>query len=575
MTQRTPESPRRLLKALNPIPLLQQAFVAYSNNRRQQAEGALDYILMDLPEAMPPLPEARGLIRRRIFGEAPLSLWELDQRFERIAADTRPKGVILVMSGLAMSLADLQTLRHSITKLRDSGKRVIVWAQAFDLALYYVASAASEVILQPGGNLFTVGLRQDALFFKEALETVGIEVESFAISPYKGALDSFTLNDMSVEGREQADWLLDSRYNQIISGIAEGRGWTQEKANDVIDNAPYLDTFAKGIGVVDALLFQEELNKYLQTHAIVTWEDADDKLLIKFRRPQEKYIAILKVEGLMVTGESASPPGDIPIPLPIVDDGRVGDVTLVGQVRALMEDKDAAAVVLFIDSGGGSADAAESMYSALLELAKDRPLIAYMNGVAASGGYMVAAPARRIVAQPGTITGSIGVVAARISATVLRDRLKINAVGLQRGRNANILSPNEPLSREQREWFGQSITRAYDLFLDIVAKGRGIPKEDVDAVAGGRVWTGEQALEHKLIDQLGGLRDAIAAACELAGIPADSPVAVVTDKPKALAPAIAETANPAAYLRYAERGLTVIGAGRPLVWMPFVIETRG
>ncbi|MEM6528908.1 MAG: S49 family peptidase, partial [Chloroflexota bacterium] len=351
---------------------IQKLYVDLSNERRRGE--AFDYVLMMLPSQMPPLPEPRGLLRRRVFGEPPLSLWELERRFERISKDPRPKGVILHLRGFAMSLADLQTLRDSITRLRESGKRVYCFAQTYDLATYYVASAANEIILQPGGNVFTVGLRQEAVFFKDALERVGIEVDSIAISPYKGAADALTRNDISPEGREQLEWILDSRFEQIKAAIAEGRNFTPEKTQEIIDNAPYLDRFAKGISVIDAVLFEEELYTYLGTNRIVTWEEADSKLYIQPRLTQDKYIGVLEISGLMFPGESANPPVAPPIPLPIVDDGRVGDITVVRQVRALMQDENLAGLVLFVDSGGGAATAAEAMRAALVELAQKVPV---------------------------------------------------------------------------------------------------------------------------------------------------------------------------------------------------------
>ena len=216
------------LKTLDLTNKLRNLYASLSNQQRSN-KTAPDYILMMLPQQMPALPEPRGLVQRRIFGEPPLSLWELERRFQRIANDPRPKGVILHLRGLSMSLADLQTLRDSITSLQEKGKTVLCYAQGYDLATYYVASVADEIVIQPGGNVFTVGLRQEALFFKDALDRVGIEVDSIAISPYKGAADQFTRREISPEGKEQLEWLLDSRYDQIIDGIAAGRDMTTEK----------------------------------------------------------------------------------------------------------------------------------------------------------------------------------------------------------------------------------------------------------------------------------------------------------------------------------------------------------
>lgn len=561
----------RQLRKLSPVSHLQKLYIDMSNEQRGKTDK-LDYVLFTLPENMPALPEPRNLLRRRILGEPPLSLWELERRFQRIADDPRPQGVILHLRGFSMSLADLQTLRDSINRLRGRGKRVICYAQDYDLARYYVASAADEIIIQPGGNIFTVGLRQEALFLKDALDRIGIAVDSIAISPYKGAADSVTRSDISDEGREQLEWLLDSRFDQIVTGIAEGRGQTVEKVREWIDNAPYLDTFAKGINVIDALLREEELYTYLGTDSVQTWEQADKVLYLKFRRPQEKYIAVMKVEGLMVPGESATPPGQVPVPVPVVDGGRAGDLTVVRQVRALMQDENVAALVLFVDSGGGSAVAAEAMRSALAELNAKIPVIVYMNGVAASGGYLISTASRYIVAQPGTITGSIGVLLSKPISGSLRNMLRINAVEFMRGKNADILSLTKAFSDEQRAWLTESIQRSYDLFLERVAANRQMEKSDVDAVAGGRVWTGAQALENGLVDGLGGFDTALAKARELADLPDDAPIALATHKAKPLAPQVAEQADPAAYLGYWEGNLSAILNGQPQLIAPVVVN---
>lgn len=563
----------RQLKKLSPVNTLRKLYVEMSNQQRLKTER-LDYVLLLLPQRMPPLPEPRGLIRRRILGEPPLSLWELERRFQRIANDPRPEGVILHLRGFMMSLADLQTLRDSILALRKSGKKVYCYAQQYDLATYYVASAADEIIIQPGGNVFTVGLRQEAVFFKDALERVGVEVESVAISPYKGAADAFTRSEISPEAREQLEWLLDSRYEQIVDAIAEGRGMTTEKVQEIIDSAPYLDKFAKGIDLIDAVLNEEELYTYFGSESIEIWEEADKTLLLEYRKQRDKYVAVLSIDGLIVPGESANPPGNSPVPIPLVEDGRTGDITVTRQVRALMQDENLGALILYVDSGGGSATASEAMRAALAELAERVPVVVYMNGVAASGGYWVSTPGRYIVAQPGTMTGSIGVIIAKAVASDLRDKLRINAQEFMRGKNADILSSAKPFTKEQRDWFADSIGHTYDQFLELVARSREMEKDAVDEISGGRVWTGAQALENGLVDELGGFKRALEKAREFATLPEDTPVALVSAKTKPIAPQVAEQANPVAYFNYLNSGITALLDGKPQLISPLLLRDR-
>jgi protease-4 len=513
---------------------------------------------------MPALPESRNWLLQRVQGAPPLSLWELDRIFRRIAADPRPKNVILKINALVLPLADLQTLRGSIARLRQGGKRVIVFAQGYDLALYYVASAADEIWLQPAGELMTIGLRQEAVFLKDALGSVGVELDVVAITPYKSAYDQFSRATVSPEGQAQTDWLLDSRYDMIVQGIAEGRGVAQAAVRAMIDTAPHPAAAALAAGYVDAVLNEEEFPKRLNGAKILLWQDAEKRLLLQPKPRGEKYVALLKISGLMLPGESGSPPVDLPIPF--IGGERAGDVSVVRQVRSLIHDERAVAVALFIDSGGGAVIAAEAMTSALEQLAQKRPLVVFMNAVAASGGYYVATPARWIVAQPGTITGSIGVITAKPITGGLREKLRVNTVEFMRGANADIFSDTTPFTESQRAQMRASIETSYRTFIKRVAASRHLSVEAIDAVGGGRVWTGEQALAHGLVDQLGDLHAALAKARELANLPADAPVAIFEGKGKPLPPANA--LDPASSLRYALDNARALVNGSAQVVMP-------
>jgi protease-4 len=552
---------------LNPLRALRRAAFWLANWRRGFAK--LDYMVIVLPQAMPALPEQRNWLQRRIRGTPPMSLWELEQLFEQIADDPRPRGVVLHIRGFQMGLADLQTLRSSLLRLRATGKRVICYAQFYDTSSYYVASAGDEVILQPGGELMTLGLRQDAVFLRDALDGVGVSLDVVAISPYKGALDQFSRSDISPEGREQLEWLLDSRYEMILGGIAEGRKITPDAARALIDGAPYLDSTAMDRGFVDGVMTEEALTRHLGAKHLVTLDQARKTLRRTWRKDSAQYVALLRVAGLMIPGESGAPPGNIPIPIPFIGGERAGDLTVVRQVRNLIKNKQAAAVILYIDSGGGASLAAEAMTAALAELAKDRPLIVYMNNVAASGGYYVATPAQWMMAQPGTITGSIGVVAAKPVTNGLWGKLQVHRVEFARGLNAALYSDIAPFSDEQRARVYQSVTHIYEQFVRHVARSRKMTPEAVDAVSGGRVWTGAQAKEHGLIDELGDLRAAFDKARQLANLPDHAPLAIIRGRGKPLAAQLAEQANPAAVLAYLHENLHWLGEGMTQMLMPW------
>jgi protease-4 len=405
---------------------------------------------------------------------------------------------------------------------------------------------------------------------KDALEPLGVQVEAIAISPYKGALDNLTRNSISPEGKEQLEWLLDSRYDMIVNDIAESRNLTPAKVKKLIDSAPYMDDAALKNGLVDGIVNEEQFPQRLSAKHILHWKQADKVILYTWRDPEDRHVALLKIGGMIIHGESANPPVDFPTP--IVGGERAGDLTVVQQVRKLAEDKKTAAVVLFIDSPGGSASASEAIASALEELAKVKPVVAYMNAVAASGGYYVATPAQWIVAQPGTITGSIGVIIGKPSTEGAFKKLRINRVSFARGANTGMLSDAKPFTAKQKTWLKHSIEQAYGLFVERVAKGRNMTPEAVDAIGGGRVWTGKQALENGLVDELGDLRAALEKARSLAKLPESAPLVIPQIKGDPIGPKLVEQVNPVASLRYLHDNVRLILNGQAQMFMPFSIE---
>ncbi len=569
---------RTLLGYLNPAHALHRLVVALRNWHRRRFT-ALDYILLAVPTSLPALPPDLRWWQRLLPGDPPLSLWELGRTFDRIAADPRPRGVILYLRTLDRSLADLQTLRDLIARLRARGKRVVCFAVDYTLPTYYVACAADEIVLQRGGSLQTIGLYGEVVFMRDALATVGLQADVVQISPYKSALDPFSRDDISPEMREMFDWLFDSRYQLIVDAIAAGRQMSAADARVFVDGAPYVDDAALGAGYVDAITTQEGLAAFLGVQHIVDWHQAVSKLPVRWRdrvTPKTRYIAVLPLSGMQIEGESRKSPADLPVPL--LGGELMGSLTVVQQVRRLMADEQAAAVVLHVDSQGGAESGAYAMVTALRELSQDRPVITYMNGVAASGGYFVSTPARWIVAQPGTITGSIGVLAFKLNGAGLIDRLRLNPVTFLRGANAAMYSSGTPWNDTQRQRVRDFIEHSYTRFVADVAAARHMTVEAVDAVAGGRVWTGAQALEHGLIDQLGGLDAAIQKARDMAGLPQDAPVRFVRGKGQPLGPQAAEALNAQTLfgavwgLLRARHRLEMLFNGLPQRVMPFDVK---
>lgn len=571
---------QKLLDKSEIVDLIGSGWVSLANWYRRRNDK-LDYVMLTLGGNLPALEEHRNWLLSRIQGEPPLSLSQIDRLFRQIADDPRPKGVILHFRNLAMSLADLQTLRASILRLRERGKKVICYSSSYMTGEYFVASAADQIILQPGGVLLTIGLQQQTAFLKDALDSIGVKFEVVAISPYKGAGDAVSRSEISPEGQEQMEWLLDSRYAMIVQGIAEGRGLSEDSVREFINGAPYTDQDALEKGFVDAIGNEEALPEMLKVEHIVPQKQADNMLLLKHHKSAEKVVSLLTITGTIVDGNSQNPPVDLPVPL--VGGERTGDATFVQQVRALMKDEKTGAVVLYIDSPGGSATASEAMTSALNMLAKKVPIVVYMNGVAASGGYYAATAGQWIVAQPGTITGSIGVLSVKPVTSGIFDKLRVNRFGFQRGTNATLFDPTTAFSDAQRQLMRQLITNSYDQFVGRVAKARNMTTEQVDAIGGGRVWTGAQAKENGLVDELGDLSAAFKKARELAKLADSTPLIVYHHNEKMpLAPQaatasalafLARILNPFAGLMYMHDGVQAMSVKPQLLTTFYVDKT--
>ena len=545
---------------------VQQLSVSLLNMQRQRYR-AIDYVMINMPAQFAPVPAERNLLQRQLLGAPPMSLLEFEQALERIGDDPRPLGVILYWRGLAASTADLQTLRDAILRLREKGKRVLSYAPGYRTLDYFAASASDEILLPPGGMLETSGLFSQQVFMKEGLASVGLQFDAVAISPYKGAADTLTRSEPSSEGREQTNWLLDSVFEMMVQGIAATRKMKAEAVRQMIDDALHLDRDALEKGYIDGIMNEEALPDYLGIPKITMWEEAQQQIYLPTRDFSQKYVAVLYAGGMIVDGESAVPPSDLPIPIPFVGSERLGDMTLNQQLRSLMKDPRCGALVLYINSGGGSATASESMASALAEFAKKRPLVVFMGGVAASGGYYIATPAHWIVAQAGTITGSIGVVMGKLVNSDLLRKLRFNAFSYRRGEQADLIAGESPFTADQRDLIRSSIEHIYAQFLKRVAESRERQPAEIDAIGGGRVWTGEQALQNGLVDEIGSLHSAIRKARALAKLPDDAPSRLIRGKGKPIGVQLAEQ-NPAALVKYVADGIEMMSGDAQLI-MPF------
>lgn len=533
-----------------------------------------DHVIFVLENDLPALPDPPRPLWQRFTSRPRLSIKELGERFDMIANDPRIKGVVLHLRPVGMSMATLQDLRELVGKLRQSGRRVVAWAPFYTTGTYYLACACDEILLMPAGTVQPLGFASTGMFLRDGLARFGIEADFVQISPYKSAADVMTKSKMSPELREQVTWLLDSQHKELLSAIGKGRVLDEKGAQALVDASPYADDAASEKRVVDAVIPEEALAERLgqgagSPVAIGTWERARAKM--RSAAPtlgRGKYVAVLRIEGTIIDGRSGKLPVKPPIEVPLLGDERAGDLTVVQAARVIADDKRAAAVVLYVNSRGGSATASEAMRQALNVIAARKPLVVAMGPVAGSGGYWVSTPARWIVARPGALTGSIGVLTGKIVTGDMWSKLMFNRDIVAFGRHATIDSDEKPYTDEEREIVKGQIDRIYKLFLDVVGAARNMTPEEVHPIAAGRVWTGRQAFERKLVDELGGFDAALRKARSLAGLPPTAPVREARPPKRMIPPP--SIAGAAGYLAYLLEGAALLSRTPALAVMEYL-----
>jgi len=470
----------------------------------------------------------------------------------------RVKGIIIDMRTGSIGMRDLarfQSLAEILIDFRDEhAKEVVIFSNFFTLSTYWFASAVAstgKLFLLRTGVLDTRGLLFEKEFFGSTFEKYGLKFEKVAVTGFKGAYDEFAKNRMADENRENYQWLLDDLYGQFTSGIQQSRKLTLEEITELVDSAPWFDTRALDKKFIDGLVQPDMLPVLLGSDKparILPWSKIIKVLPIPALPKIKNCVGVICAAGGIMDGKSRTNPVPLPIPVPFFGN-QLGDLTLNQAVRRAAAASHVKSVILYVDSGGGSVTASESMRGALVELAKRKPLTVYMGNVAASGGYYIATPGKKIMSQPGTVTGSIGVLTAKVSVTGLMEQQEVNVEQIKKGKRANWGSTSEPYAEEERKVARQSIEHVYDWFLDLVEDARNIEKEHLrDNLAGGRVWTGKQAVEKGLVDENGSLKTAIKYAAEMAGLKDDPPVVIFHSSGKSEVPPLA-LPEPAGYLQ--------------------------
>jgi protease IV len=460
------------------------------------------------------------------FVESPPTLRSMVDALRKAKVDRRVSSVVLVPGSTNGLWGQVQELREAVLDFRQSDKPIVAYLEYGGEQQYYLASACDQVFLMPASPLDLSGLATYEVFFRGALDKLGVYPDLLHIGEYKTAANTFTEKGLTPAHREMAESLTADLYEQLVRGIADGRHKEEAEIRAILDRGPLLPEQAVELGLVDDLAYEDQI---------------DDKLDLGGRRVRrldnDRYrhvsldsvglnrgprIAVIYADGTIATGRSSSDLGS----------RVVGSETLIEYIRKARGDDGIKAIVLRVNSPGGSAIASDVIWREVMLTRDRKPVVSSMSDLAASGGYYIAMPAHVIVAQPGTLTGSIGVVMGKFALGGALDKMGVGMNAVSRGTYAQIYSPSRPFTPAERAKVEEQMQATYDLFVEKAAESRQTTPEKIDAMAQGRVWTGQQAKQLGLVDELGGLQRAIAIAKQRADIEPDTEVQLVIYPPR-------------------------------------------
>ncbi len=521
-----------------------------------------------IPEAAPvPLPFA-------LLDSSPAvtvqETWEL---LREAASDRRIRAAVLAPRGIGVGWGKLQEIRESLLRFKESGKPLVAYLRNPGGREYYLATAADEIYMAPEDFLNVKGLRAEAVYLRGTLDKLGVQVEIEHAGKYKDFGDTYTRESMSEETREVLNSILDELYSHYLATIAGARRQTQEQARRVIDQGPFLAAQAKDYGLVDDLIYEDQMFDRLKERL-----GQDELKKVSYRdyhlarqASGKNRIALVVASGTIMAGSDGNR---------FTQDGILWSRSFIRLLRKVAGDERIKGVILRIDSPGGDAIASDEILREVRLLSEKKPLVISMSDVAASGGYYIAMTGDPVVAYPNTVTGSIGVIFGKVNLRGLYDKIGVKKEYLTRGRFADIDSDYKPLSEAERKKLREGIETSYRAFLARVAEGRNRKAEEIEPVAQGRVWLGLQAQRNGLVDELGGLDRAVELIKEKAAIPAGEGVRLVAYPPK-------ETFWEYLLRRQAETALAgelrdLLGGVDPRIWMeggllrlmPYTIQVR-
>ena len=431
------------------------------------------------------------------------------------------KGIYIEATSLDAGFASREEIRNALKDFKESGKFIVAYGDNYSQGLYYLSSVADKVLLNPQGMVEWKGLATTPIFFKDLLAKIGVEMQIFKVGTYKSAVEPFISTEMSPANREQIDAYLTSIWGQVTNDVAKSRKVSVDSLNAIADRMIMFYPAEKSVeyGLVDTLIYKNDVRDYLKAMIGIDKDDRmpvlglQDMINVKKNVPKDKsgnIIAVYYAYGEIDSStSSASPDGE-----------GIDSKKVIKDLRKLKDDEDVKAVVLRVNSPGGSAYGSEQIWYAVSELKKEKPVIVSMGDYAASGGYYISCNADTIVAEPTTLTGSIGIFGMFPNAKGLTDKIGVNFDVVKTNKYADFGMLTRPMNDGEKGLMQMYVNNGYDLFLTRCSDGRGISKEDLDKIAQGRVWTGSKAKELGLVDELGGLDKALDIAIAKAGVDA-------------------------------------------------------
>jgi len=451
------------------------------------------------------------------------SLRGVVEALRRAAGDDQVVGLVAHVGAKQPTLAQSNELRAAVAAFRASGKPTVCWSETYGEmgpgnVAYHLASAFDEVWVQPSGDVGLVGVTAQAVFLRDTLDKLGVQSQISQRHEYKSAAETFLRSSMSEANREMVSRLVDSAMATLVRDVASARGLDEAAVREAIDAAPLPAEEAMARKLVDRVGYRDEVYAELRERL----GEPDLKYVERYgkgglaqagasvARRGKPVVAVVHAAGPIHLGRSSSTP---------LSGRSVGSDSIGSALRAAAKDDSVKAVVLRVDSPGGSYVASDTIRREVLALRRTgRPVVASMANVAASGGYYIAMPADRVLASAGTITGSIGVLAGKQVIREMLERVGVRRESVTDGRYADMFSSDRPFDEDEWQRLEGWLDRVYDDFTSKAAEDRGMPVEDLRAVARGRVWTGSDALDHGLVDELGGIERAVQVACEQAGV---------------------------------------------------------